>query len=167
MCIVKLPYYPEEEIDMITTRRGVVEISKPNLYEKPIKNKYIVRIDLQDALRPILGSNCVTARSRLYNFLSGKYDDADCYATLAGYYRRHSDATRYINNVVNYEDTDQPLAELVMQRLSSAISDYCQTVMNSYLSCGGKLLVRTHNYIYFAFNFKPDVEYSEGVKLIC
>lgn len=166
MSIVKLPYWPGEKVEVTQTRFGNQEISKPHLYDTAIPGKHIVRIDLMECLRPILGSNCLYARKRLYDFISGNSDDETRRKLLAHYYRKHKDITLYINELCLYGEEDVDLLETVQANLKQTIDEYTRKVMSTLDAMGYKYLVTTHNYLYYAS--RSTIELSLlGAEIIC
>lgn len=166
MSTVKLPYWPSEKVEAIQTRFGNQEISKPYLYDEAIPGRHIVRIDLMECLRPILGSDCLYARKRLYDFVSGNSDDATRRKLLAHYYRKHKDITLYINELCLYGDDEVDLLDAVQANLKQEIDEYTRKVAATLDTMGYKYLTTTHNYLYYASKQEINVPLV-GAKVIC
>lgn len=167
MLPVKLPYYPKLQATMIETRFGVLEISLPKTYDKPLANKIIVRVDTLECLRSQLGDECFICRELLYTILAGQHEIYDPNDVLASYYRKYKPFTEYVNDKYYFGDDSIPILERVALPLRESVNEYRNTVMDKLGKLGGKYLVQTHDYVYYSFNVKPNLEGIEGVTVIC
>lgn len=152
------------------TRFGVLEIQPQDLYDSPISDKYIVRVDLLHSLKDLWGTKWLGARNMTYELISGNRDDKACARLLASYYRKYADVAEHINNLDSFMgDSDLPLSQLVLNEAVTAVKSY-ELESTTYLSNhGGKYLVSTHAYLYFAFRHDPSdiLDKLEGAVLIC
>lgn len=167
MSLVKLPYHPEVEVQVRETRFGVLEITEPLLYEKPIAGKVIMRADLLEGLREDLGDNALRARNTTYSIISGNCDDETLNTRFASYYRKYSKVTEYVNRLYEAGSTGIPLVEQLREALSNTVKSYTDFVRESAEQCGGKYLVTTHCYMYYAFAKSSKLPEINGVKIIC
>lgn len=152
-------------IQKTETPFGTVEISKPDLYDTPIPDKVILKVDTLDCLRPLLGSNCFICRDLLYSLLSGSHEDIN--KLFASFYRRFPEIRAYVNDKFLYGDESVPLLERSLFPLRKQVDDYRVDVFNDLNSRGGKYLVTTHDYIYFAFKSTAVLPDIKGAIKIC
>lgn len=167
MSSIKLPYHPEIVSQVHVTRFGVSEITTPLVYETPIKDKILVRVDLLEALRNVWGDSALHARSTTYSLVSGNCDDEVLRQRFASYYRKYSKVMGYINTVYEQGSVGIPLLEQVLADVKTLISAYTEQVSNVMENAHGKYLVTTHLYAYYAFIEKSKIPNLEGLKLIC
>ena len=170
MSLVKMPYYPQILVTQRKTRFGVSEIQPQDLYENPITGKYIVRVDLLYSLQDLWGSKWLSARNMTYELISGNRDDNACARLLASYYRKYAEVAEHINNLDAFVgDAEASLSQLVLEEAVKTVKNY-ELESSLYLSNrGGKYLVSTHAYLYFAFRSNPSaiLDNLEGAVLIC
>lgn len=166
MLSVKLPYHPEIESLGHVTRFGVLEITTPTVYETPIANKTILRIDTLEALREDWGDNALIARNTTYSIVSGNCDDDILNKRLASYYRKYEKVTEWVNNLYEVGTSTEPLAVQVTERVKGIISAYQDYVKELMSNCGGKYLVSTHCYMYYSFNNGLTIPELKGTKVI-
>ena len=167
MYAVKLPYYPSVVSMANETRFGVLEITTPTIYEKPIEGMKIVRVDALECLRDVLGETLVSSRSSLYKLISGNCGVEDYRELLAEYYKKYPEVTNFINEVYDYGNNDIPIDKQVASRLLDLVNNNCRDVITSLTSLGGKYLITTHLYMYFKFAEVADTPDLKGVKVIC
>lgn len=169
MSSVKMPYYPQMTVTQRKTRFGVSEIYPRDLYDTPIAGRYIVRVDLLYALLEQWGDKWLCARETTYELVSGNRDDTACAKLLASYYRKYSAITEHVNSLYAIMgNTEKPLVTIVLHDALEQIRQYEDFVMRYLGDRGGKFLVSTHDYVYYAFRSKPE-EFSDlkGVTVIC
>lgn len=162
-----MPYYPSVEAVLTETRFGVPELSCPNLYDSKIKNKIIVKIDLLKCLNATWGTECQIYREPLYKLLSGSCSIEEQKTLLSVYYRRYPKITEFVNNLFHYGNKDVPILNRVVNEVQPVIASYKDTVSTLVSDKGGKYLTYTHYYLYYAFNYMPDLSELEGVSFIC
>ncbi len=166
MSTVKMPYYPGVQIESRLTRFGSPEISIPHLYDTALLGRIIIKVDLLESLRPLLGDNCLYARGRLYDFLSGNIGDDTRHQLVAHYYRVHKTVTVYVNELVTYGETTDSLMDDVHRQLMQRVNEYKDEAVDTLSSMGCKYLTQTHYFLYYASNSKREIP-LRGVELIC
>ena len=127
----------------------------------------IVRVDMLECLRDILGDECLFARNTTYSIVSGSCDSDTWNARIASYYKNYPTVTAFINSVSEYGDSAQPLGVQVSKKLMEMIEAYSRDVMDTFDSAGGKYLISTHLYMYFKFSMAATIPEVKGAKLIC
>jgi len=167
MSSIKLPYHPELESQVHVTRFGVSEITTPLVYETPVAGKILVRVDLMEALREVLGDSALHARSTTYSLVSGNCDDETLQRRMASYYRKYAKVMSYVNDVYDKGSIEQPLITQVLDDLRDRISKYTERVSSVMDDSHGKYLVTTHLYSYYAFVNKDNIPELRGLKFIC
>lgn len=167
MSSIKLPYHPEIVSQVHVTRFGVSEITTPLVYETPIKDKIIARVDLLEVLRGDWGDSALHARSTTYSIVSGNCDDDILRQRFASYYRKYVKVMNYVNSVYECGSVDKPLMEQVLEDVRSKLSSYTENISNIMNEVHGKYLVTTHLYTYYAFVNRSNIPKLEGLKLIC
>lgn len=162
---VKLPYYPGILAISKETSSGVQEINIPDIYNKPLPNgKVIVRVDLLEALRDIFGDSAFIYRDCVYKVIA--YND-NLNDLFASYYRRFPTFRAYVNEVYAFGDNSVPIIDRVVNPLREKVKENGVSVYETLYNMGGKYLLRTHEYLYFAFNTKPNVNCIKGAVCIC
>ena len=165
---VKLPYYPKIVAQRKETTFGAIEISCPEVYEVPIDGMRVVRVDLLECLREVLGDNCFVYRDLLYKLVSGSCTSKEEHLDLfQSYYRRYAGITAYVNDLYYYGESEIPIVPRVLQEVREKINFYKNYVTNEFLTSGGKFLVDTHDYLYFAFKGTTVVPNVKGISIIC
>ena len=164
MSQVKLPYYPQIQAIMSVSPFGVQEINLKDIYNHPIPNKTVVRIDLLESLRDTLGDACMFNRDILYRMCSG---GDNCEALLLSYYRKFRTVRSLVNEQYFYYDDTAPINDRIFKSLREIINAYGAEVMDKMEASGGKYLVSTHDFVYFAFNLSMPVPVVKGGTLIC
>ena len=164
---VKLPYYPKIVAQCRETTFGAIEINCPEVYEKPIEGMRVVRVDLLECLREVLGDNCFIYRDMLYKLISGSCSKEEHLDLFQSYYRRYEGVTAYVNELFYYGESEIPIVPRVLQDVREKINSHKVEVTNRLTSSGGKFLVNTHDYLYFAFKGNTIVPDVKGVYVIC
>lgn len=167
MSSIKLPYHPEIVSQVHVTRFGVSEITTPLVYEDPIKDKILVRVDLMEVLRKVWGDSPLHARNTTYSIISGNCDDATLQQRFASYYRKYAKVMSHVNSIYDIGSVEEPLIKQVLDAVHKLIADYTEEVSNLMGESHGKYLVTTHLYAYYAFVNKDNIPELKGVKLIC
>lgn len=164
---VKLPYYPKIVAQCNETTFGAIEISCPKVYESPIDGLRVVRVDLLECLREELGDNCFIYRDMLYKLLSGSCSKVEHLELFQSYYRRYTGIMQFVNELYYYGESEIPIVPRVLQRVRDMINSYREDMMVLMQSSGGKFLVQTHDYLYFAYKGNTMVPDIKGVTVIC
>lgn len=164
---VKLPYYPKITAQCNETTFGAIEISCPNVYETPITGLRIVRVDLLECLREDFGDNCFVYRDVLYKLISGSTSKNEHLELFQSYYRRYAGITAFVNEIYYYGESEIPIVPRVLQRVRDMINNYREEVMLQLQESGGKFLVHTHDYLYFAYKGNTVIPNVKGVTIIC
>lgn len=164
MYTLKLPYHPRVQATAVTTMSGIVEISHPDIYDVPIPDKVIIKVDCLRCLAPIVGDSCFIYRDYLYNVIAGK---GDVYNQFGHLYRRHKKLCSYVNEVATYGNNTEPLVDLCLEPLRDKVKEYLLEVHKILSGTGGKHLVDTHGYVYFCY--RPGVPIPDvlGGSIIC
>lgn len=152
---------------MSETRFGAQEISTPNIYDKPVAGKVIVKVDCLNCLRDILGDDCFICRELLYTILAGQHPDFDVNDVFASYYRKYKKVTEYVNEKYYYGDESLPILERSILPLREKVNTYRDEMFQLLNNSGGKYLVQTHDYIYFAFIENAKLPDIKGAEVIC
>lgn len=164
MYSLKLPYYPQMTVMAENTPSGLVEISRPELYNVPLQNKVILRVDLLACLTPIIGETCLIYREYIYNIIAGKGDVATLFGHL---YRRHKQLLCYVNDIATYGDNSVPLIDRCVEPLRNQVRNYETELKDSLGAKGAKYLVTTHGYLYVCYNKGMEVPAVSGGTCIC
>lgn len=167
MSPVKLPYYPKVQGMMRTTRFGAIEVENSKVYNQPLADKVILRVDCLECLRERFGDDCFICRDLLYTILAGEHHLYDAQAVFASYYRKYKPITEYVNEVYYYGDSSVPILERAVLPLRDTVDTYKQEVMSQLSNAGGKFLVQSHDFVYYAFAKSASIPDMKGVKVIC
>lgn len=160
---VKLPYY-RITVPTHVTHFGVPEVECKNLYDKAVPDKVIVRVDNLNCLRGKLDDSCFICREILYNMLAGNKD----YQTiLMSYYRKFQSFRILVNDAYYYGDDTIPIVERVLLPLRQEINEFAQKTSGKLKDAGGKYLVLSHDYLFYAFHDSSRVPEIEGAKYVC
>lgn len=150
----KAVYYPKIVYAETTTAFGALESSCPDLYDKPISsrpNLCIVKLDALASLREIWGNNILQARPFLYELVSGNCSNARMYELIQSLYQKYSAFANYVTEVILFGDTNVPEVTRLFAPVRSMIDSYAMSSINMGKACGGKFLLRTHDYVYLAY----------------
>lgn len=164
---VKIPYYPKVVAQQRETTFGAVEVNCPDIYMTPLSNMTIVRVDLLECLRKSFGDNCFIYRDLLYKLVSGSGDKQEHLEIFASFYRKYSGITEYVNQIYYFGETDIPIVPRVLQEVRATVDDYKNNVAGIFESAGGKYLLHTHDYLFYAFRGNNTIPDMEGLTLIC
>ena len=161
---LKLPYYPQTPVTAESTPGGLIEISNPGLYDVPLPNKVILRVDLLSCLSTLLGESCLICRDYLYTVVAGKGD----FSVIFGHmYRRHKGMFKYVNDIHMYGDSDVPLIDRCIDPLREIVRDNEEKMMSLLSASGAKYLVTTHGYLYVCYSAGREIPNVMGGKRIC
>lgn len=138
----------------------------PEVYNKPIPNKIILRIDTLDCLRSLLGDECYMYRDFLYAILAGEDPVYDVNKLLASFYRKYPKFTEYVNDKYFYGNDSESMVDKVLKPLREKVNEYRAERVNYITGVGGKYLIQTHDFLYFAFMPYAKLPELEGT-LIC
>ena len=162
---VKLPCYPGVLAYQSETSTGVTEISTPDIYNKPLpNNKHLVRLDALSAIEDIIGESAFVYRELVYSVIAGTDSINDM---IASFYRRFPTFRTFVNDIFNYGNDAIPITDRVVTELRKQVFDYHNQMFNYFDRVGGKYLISTHEYLYFAFNSVPDIANIKGASIIC
>ena len=164
----RAPYYPQIQIEEKEARFGTVVTNYPNLYENPIKGKTIYKVDLLTCLKDLWGSNILMSRDYTYYLVSGNCSDEKYKSIIKSYYRKFIAFGNYINHIFIFGDKSIPYIRRIVEPARSLLNEYYDIVCEDITINGGKYLMRTNEYVYFAMVENVEFETSlEGVKLVC
>ncbi len=138
---------------------GVPELDNPKVYDNPIPNKVILKVDLLELLKDRFDEPCFICRDIMYALFSGSHGFYDCNQIFYSYYKKFPSFRRIINDAYYYGDDSIPLFERVVLPIREELNKYMYYVITGLKDSGGKYLVSTHDYVYFAFkegNYIPD-----------
>lgn len=168
MLQVKMPYYPKVEAYSMETTFGAVEVSCPKLYETPLDGMTILRVDLLECLRDIVGDNCLMYRDLFYKLVAGSTEtQAEHIELFESFYRRFEKFTAYVNNLYYYGESTIPLIPRVLNELRDVINANADASAQLLNNSGGKYLVHTHDYLYYGFKKVVAVPEVKGSLKIC
>lgn len=168
MSQVKLPYYPQTIAQQHVTPFGVRIVDQATVYDKPLTNgKHLVRVDALSTLYDTLGEEPFICRELTFKVLSGDDREYDLQKVFASYYRKYPKITEYVNNIYVYGNNMVPMFERAIKPLRNQIDKYKSDCMEYLQNHGGKYLVDSKDYIYYAFNTLPDLSQFNGVTIIC
>lgn len=128
----------------------------------------IARVDLLECLRELFGDNCMLYRDMFYKLVSGSCATQSEHIELfASYYRRFKTVMLHINELYYYGDTDIPIIPRTLNPIRERITDYYEEVVGQFERAGGKYLLHTHDYVYYAFKGNNEIPNVKGLKVIC
>lgn len=160
-------YYPNVMAYATETRFGAREIIPAGVYNKPIKNKVIIKVDLLECLRELIGNSCFINRELLYSVVSGSDRRFNSRKALASMYRRCRGMTRYVNDAYFYDDVDEDFVTGVVRPLRDTLTEYTAKVRGIMLDHGFRPLLVEEDFIYFAAPSGTTIPKIEGIEVIC
>lgn len=163
---VKLPYC-KTMATVSETPFGVQELDCPKVYDKPIPNKIILKVDILDLLHDRFDEPCFYYRDILYALFSGSKGYYDCNNIFMSYYRKFPSFRRIINDAFYYGDDSVPLFERVVYPIRQELNNHTAETIETLRNSGGKFLINTHDYVYFAFPIGSAVPDILGGEKIC
>lgn len=166
MLPVKLPYYPKVQAYLTETRFGTKMIDHPTIYDSPLPGKFILKVDTLNSIEDLVGYECFMCRDLMLNILAGECKD-DYNELVASFYTRFPKFRAYMNESYSFGDNDTPIIDRAILPLRRMVDEYSTAMMQTLHDMGGKYLLRTHDYLYYAFNVKPDIKALKGATIIC
>lgn len=167
MSVVKLPYYPQMIANESKTLFGVTEIDCPAIYDTPINNRIILRIDTLECLKDEFDSSMFVNRDFLYALLSGQTSPYNYNELLQSFYRCQPKFMEHVNQVYFYGDNDIPIVNRILLPLRKRIDDYTLSIKELFDATHNKFLVQTHDYLYYSVYDKDSVPDVKGMIFIC
>lgn len=146
---------------------GVQEIDCPTVYEKPVPDKIILKVDILELLRDRLDDQCFDCRKLLYCIFSGGKGYYDCNEVFLSYYRKFASFRKLVNDAYYYGDETVPLFERVVKPIREELNDHTATMQDILKNAGGKYLIATHDQLYYAFISKELLPEVIGGTVIC
>lgn len=163
----RAPYYPNVKLIATETRFGAVETNNPSLYDKPLENKVIVKVDILDILRDYWGETILMSRDKVYRLVSGSISDEGYRKLLCSYYMKYSGFCNYVTDKYIFGDKNIPLIRRIVEPARDIISLHKTEVCSELKASGGKYLMETHDYIYYAFSASSSIPEVRGMTVIC
>lgn len=146
---VKAVYYPQLQLQMCYTKKGRALLVGDNPYERPIKGKYIFKVDVLKALTPYFGEDFYldsTFRDKVSDMLFMDID-GKCRQALADLTKDNLYFLRYMRVETagsKVYDTDSLLEEL-----HNKVKVY-ESSLETGLPKGYRKLIRSDNFVYIA-----------------
>ena len=75
--------------------------------------------------------------------------------------------TEYVNDIFYYEESNIPIIPRVLNHMRDTISDYREQIGKIMENSGGKYLIHTHDYLYYAYKGTNKIPEVEGLCIIC
>ena len=122
-------------------------------------------MDLLEALRPILGDECMHYRQSVYNWMAGNTPDFS--KTLHNFYRKFPHFRTYVNEEFYFGDTDVSISDRIQKQLADLLLEKGKQVYSTCDQSGGKLLTYTHYKVYYAYARKELIPEISGGTIIC
>lgn len=168
MSTLKLKYL---RMEMTTNKSpfGVEECEDPLVYEKyadMLQDRVIIKVDALNSLKVMLDKGMFIDRDSLYCLVSGSVEsNMDYSLLLESYYKKFVAFANYIDASIMFEDSERNLLQNIMIPIRNTIESYKVDMKSIISEAGGKLVLDTHDYLYFAF--KAD-EYTpiDGVEIV-
>lgn len=164
---VKLPYYPRLEVYVRHTKNGLMEISNPTIYDTPLGDRDIAKVDTLQVFSDILGVDATMLRKSLYKLVSGDLPEDEICSIVATLYRAYPKFRARVNHINNYIDTGGTLIERVYSDIMDRYKTYSSSVMSKFCDASAKYLVQTHGYVYYSLHKVAAMPDVEGVVVIC
>lgn len=99
--------------------------------------------------------------------MAGEHPLYDVNDVFASYYRKYKKITEYVNNIYYFGDSSIPILERSILPLREQVNKYRDETLQYLDNVGGKYLVQTHDFLYFAFNSQAKIPEIKGAKKIC
>lgn len=163
---VKLPYC-RIMATMSATPFGVQEVDCPKVYDKPIPNKVIMRVDALEILHDRFDDSCFICRDILYALFSGSKGFYNCEDIFYSYYKKFASFRRVINDAYYYGNDSIPLFDRVVYPIRSELDKHKLEISDQLKNSGGKFLLNTHDYIYYAYPVGATIPDVIGGTKIC
>lgn len=134
------------------------------LYTQKLKNgKTLVRVDTLRCLDDCIDESCFLVRDYLFDALAGIGDINRIFATM---YRKYPKFRTYVNDRFYYGDSEIPIITRIITPLRERIDEYTEEIIPILKIDRGKFLIRSRDYLYFAYNTIPDIN-LKGVHVLC
>lgn len=144
---IRAMYYPGQTLKTEVTRFGMLKTLNISLYQKPVPNKTIVKVDLLNCLRSIWGDGMLMGRQYAYQLLSGDGVDDDTYRNiLTSCYKRFVAFANYCDECYYFGDQTLPLHERFLKEATELV-EHERQVLSGY----GRVLAESEGYLYLAF----------------
>lgn len=91
----------------------------------------------------------------------------NCEDILFSYYRKFKTVRALVNEQYFYYDDTTPINDRIMKQLRDVVNAYGIEVRNQLERSGGKYLIYTHDYMYYAFQPSMPIPVLKGGTLIC
>lgn len=154
---IRAMYYPGQTLTIEQTRFGMPKTLNISLYQKPIAEKTILRVDLLECLKTLWGEGLLLGREYAYILVSGDgVDDAHYREILTSCYKRFAAFANYCDECYFFGDQTLSLHERFLSPVKELIENE-RSILSSY----GKVLGESEGYMYLAF---PKDEYPKNLK---
>ena len=120
-----------------------------------------------ECLHDMFGAEPFICRELLYTILAGEHQIYNVNDVFASYYRKYKKVTAYVNEKYFYGDDTVPIMERSILPLRDIVNEYRDEVFNTLNNAGGKYLVQTNDFLYFAYTPEARIPELKGVKVIC
>lgn len=135
------------------------------MYHQKLRNgKTVVQVDTLYCLEDYIDESCFLVRDYLFSALAGLGNVTD---ELSVMYRRYPKFRAYMNDRFYYGDPSIPIIDRVIQPLRERIDEYTDRIFPMLKVNRGKYLMRSRDYLYFAYNVTPELKIERGVHIIC
>lgn len=148
------------------TRYGLIEINQPRIYDTPIENRKLARVDTIVSLSDVIGVSTLPIRPYLYGIVSGNMCDQDIRTALCTFYRVYPKFREFVNTIAHYYDTGEELFNRVLSQLLHIYRDSYEKVTTSFSDVYAKELLQTHGYVYYSLHKVTNLPNVKGVKII-
>lgn len=165
MSEVKLPYFPKQVATLNVSPFGVPELSCHKIYEQPLPNKVVFRVDVLESIRDIFGDECLYYRDYLYNIVAG--NTANFGQSIRNLYKKFPTFRTFVNDEFYFGDTSRPIADRIKDMVQDRLTFSADNSKQYCMMSGGKFLVYTHYYLYFAFANKDVTPKIDGGIIVC
>ena len=145
---IRAMYYPGQTLKIERTRFGMLKTLNISLYQRPVPNKVILKVDLLDCLKSVWGNGMLLGRQYAYTLLSGDGVDDDTYRDiLTSCYKRFAAFANYCDECYYFGDQTQPLHERFLKGVTELV-DKEREIVSGY----GRVLAESEGYLYLAFS---------------
>lgn len=167
MSQVKLPYYPKIIAIRSESPFGVQEVDKSTVYDQPLPDKTILRVDVLEHLRGVIPDTCFVDRDILYALFSGSTGYYNSHDILCSFYRRYEYFRKLVNDECYFGDETEELSTRILMPIRNDLNEWRDTVLKKLFDSGAKYLVESKDYIYVSFRKGTPVPDIIGAKTIC
>lgn len=138
---------------------------RSDLYDNPLEGKKIVRVDALICIKKFWGRNILFDRELVFRLVSGDCDDRLYRKTLKSVYKRFRDFADYADDKLIFGDPKESDITKIIKPVRTAINEQIQNTERLLSAAGGKFLVCSKDYVYFAF-LHDNIPQLEGMKVI-